>query len=89
MEEKKNILPNGEVKDEALDAVAGGSGELESRASYYAHGDMGQWQTCWQCGHDFWYVPGANLRNLNDPWRHFCSKECKQKYEASFSSRDG
>ena len=81
MEEKKNDqVP--EVRDEALDTVSGGS-EFETKGYYNANGNMHSLQTCWQCGTEFWYAPGVNARNLNDPWKHFCSPECKQEYEAN------
>ena len=79
-EKKKDLVP--EIGDEELDKASGGS-ELESKAYYNAYGSTHSLQTCWQCGTEFRYAPGVNARNLNDPWKHFCSPECKQRYEAN------
>ena len=81
-EKKKNVNRTTELNGEELDKVAGGS-ELESKAYYNAYGSTHSLQTCWQCGTEFWYAPGVNARNLNDPWKHFCSPKCKQRYEAN------
>lgn len=82
MNEKKN--PNPELNDEKLDEVAGGGDG--GRASYWANGNMRSQETCWQCGRDFSYAPGVNMGNADDPWKHFCSPECKQKYDSRYGT---
>ena len=82
MSEKNNTNPHPEMKDEELDKVAGGTPVRHP-------GDQKMLCKCWVCETKYWYAPGLNLGNLDDPWRHFCSPECKQKYDNRYIGQPG
>lgn len=84
MSEKNNTNPHPEMKDEELDkVVAGGTPPVRHP------GDQKILCKCWVCETEYWYAPGLNLGNLDDPWRHFCSPACKQKYDNRYIGQPG
>lgn len=83
MNDNKTNVSEAELNDKELDAAAGGYSSLE----YMAKGNMKTpGHICWQCGWEFEYAPGLNMGNADDPWRHFCSPECKKKYDTRYMS---
>ena len=82
MEEKKNTDHAPAIGDEELDNVSGGLVPIDS-ATWYAHGNAKDKCTCWVCKTEYWYAPGKNINDPNDPMRHFCCDEHKRVWDST------